>query len=168
MFKDFEEYILDSMLIEEENFFIKKEAKSYREIIKEMGEHLFNKGYVKDSFTQAVLDREDVYPTGLQTIAGGVAIPHTDSKHVLTSALSIATLKEPVDFRVMAEPEKTVPVSVVMMLAVADPKKVVPVLRKVISIVEDQTAIEELISAVTKQQAMQIVISHIKSHNCGN
>ena len=101
-----EDNFLDIMLIEEENFFIKSEAKTYQEIIKELGEHLFSKGYVKDTFTQAVLDREEAYPTGLQAPGGGVAIPHTDSEHVITSALSIATLDEPVDFHVMAEPDK--------------------------------------------------------------
>jgi len=165
MNKHIDDNIFDGMLIEEENFFIKKEVKSYKEIINFMGEHFFNKGYVKKSFTQAVLDREEVYPTGLQTIGGGVAIPHTDPDHVIISALGVATLKEPINFRVMAEPDKIVSVSVVMMLAVADPKKVVPILRKVISIIEDQKAIEGLITAVTKQQASQIVIDHIKSHN---
>ena len=156
-----EDNFLDIMLIEEENFFIKSEAKTYQEIIKELGEHLFSKGYVKDTFTQAVLDREEAYPTGLQAPGGGVAIPHTDSEHVITSALSIATLDEPADFHVMAEPDKIVPVSAVMMLAVADPEKVIPVLRKVISIVQDAEAIKNLINSVSKEEAKQIVIDHI-------
>lgn len=157
-------HFFEGMLIEEENFFINIKANSYQSIIRKLGTHLFDKGYVKDSFVQAVLDREEVYPTGLEAPGGGVAIPHTDTEHVITSTLGLATLKEPVDFRAMAEPDKIVSVSVVMMLAITDPEKVVPVLRKVISIVQDAAAVEGLINATSKQHAKQIVVNHIKAH----
>ena len=164
MSSDEETILLQGMIIDKENFFVNLEEKSYKGVIDYLGKHLYEKGYVKDSFVEAVLDREEEYPTGLQAPGGGVAIPHTDAEHVTTSTLGIATLKSPVDFRAMAEPEKIVPVSVVMMLAVADPEKVIPVLRKVISIVENASVVERLIDAVTKQEAIQIVIEHIKSH----
>ena len=63
----------------------------------------------------------------------------------------------------MAEPDKVVSVSVVMMLAVSDPQKVIPVLTKVISIVEDEDAVKELIASTSKEHAKELVVNHIRS-----
>jgi galactitol PTS system EIIA component len=165
MSADMETKLLEGLVIEEANFIIGLEAKSYQDVIQNLGKHLFANGYVKGSFVQAVLDREEEYPTGLQAPGGGVAVPHTDAYHVITSTLGIAILSEPVDFRAMAEPEKIISVSLVMMLAVAETKKVVPVLSKVISIIQVASAIESLINATSQQEAKQIFVEHIMSQN---
>jgi|LSQX01.2.fsa_nt_gb PTS system galactitol-specific IIA component len=157
------EDLFEGMLIEEDNFFIQVEAESDQQIIRLIGNHFFKKGFVKESYTQAVLDREEIYPTGLEAPGGGIAIPHTDAHHVHTSTIGVATLKSPVEFRVMAEPDKVVSVSVVMMLAVSDPQKVIPVLTKVISIVEDEDAVKELIASTSKEHAKELVVNHIRS-----
>lgn len=157
------ESVISGLRIEEDNFFIGVEAESYQEIIRCLANNFYEKGYVKETFIQAVLDREEVYPTGLEAPAGGIAIPHTDTEHVNVSAISLASLKKPVTFKVMAEPDRTVDVSIVMMLAVSDPKNIIPVLTKVISIVEDEAALSEIITTTSKKRAWEIVINHIKS-----
>ena len=69
------EDLFEGMLIEEDNFFIQVEAESDQQIIRLIGNHFFKKGFVKESYTQAVLDREEIYPTGLEAPGGGIAIP---------------------------------------------------------------------------------------------
>lgn len=72
-----------------------------KEIIEYMGSILIKKGLVKDTFINAVLDREKLYPTGLFAKGVSVAIPHTDSTHVKESSVALAVLKKPVEFALM-------------------------------------------------------------------
>ncbi len=148
--------------ISENNILVGVDAGSREEVIRQLGALLETNGYVKDTFTQAVLDREVVFPTGLQTSVMGFAIPHTDTEHVNRSAVAIATLNHPVVFQAMGSPDEVVSVDVVMMLAISDPKMVVHVLRKVISILEDEQALQAFEKVSSKQEVRAIVEAHIQ------
>jgi PTS system galactitol-specific IIA component len=106
-----------------------------------------------------------VYPTGLQARMAGVAIPHTDTDHVLKPAIAIATLAEPVTFQMMATPDEKVQVEIVIMLAVHDAKLVIPVLRKVIFILENDEALVAMKNAETKTDIKMAMLKHIESMN---
>lgn len=156
-----EEKAKEDFMISEDNVILGLEAETYQDVIKNLGSLLHENGFVKDSYVQAVLDREEIFPTGLQVKGAGVAIPHTDCEHVHTSTVGIATLSNEVDFKAMAEPEKIISVSVVIMLAVADKNKVVPVLRKVIDILQNESAIKALKNALSNFEAKSIFIDHL-------
>lgn len=151
------------LAIEEELILVKEKIQSKEEIIKKLGNILFEKGYVKETFTQAVLDRELVYPTGLKARVCGVAIPHTDTQHVIKPAVSIATLVDPIIFHGMGAPETEVPVEIIMMLSIHEPDLVVRILRKVISILENDQAMKNLRSAKSKTKIKTIILDHVRS-----
>ncbi len=153
---------LEGLSLRDENILVQAQAESREEIITRLGSLLFEHGLVKETFVQAVLDREKVYPTGLQTTILGFAIPHTDTEHVNRPALAIATLSQPVVFQAMGDPDTSVSVRVVMMLAISDPKAVVHVLRKVISILEDSEALTGLLGASSREEIKSIVRTHIQ------
>lgn len=71
------------------------------EVIRILGNLLHIHGYVKDSFCDAVIEREKVFATGLPVEPMGVAIPHTDAEHVKKMGVAVATLKKPVKFGLM-------------------------------------------------------------------
>ncbi len=160
-----EESTLANFTIDEKLILVKENAASPEEIIRKLGGLLFENGFVKDTYTQAVLDREKVYPTGLQARMAGVAIPHTDTDHVLKPAIAIATLAEPVTFQMMATPDENVQVEIVIMLAVHDAKLVIPVLRKVIFILENDEALVAMKNAETKTDIKMAMMKHIESMN---
>ena len=81
-------------------------------VLREMGNVLVEKGWVKDTYPGAVIEREKVFPTGLPMEAMGVAIPHTDAIHVNKKAVFCGILDKPVDFVVMGDDEATVSVEV--------------------------------------------------------
>ncbi len=153
---------LEGLSLRDENILVQAKAESREEIITRLGSLLFEHGFVKDTFVQAVLDREKVYPTGLQTPILGFAIPHTDTEHVNSPTVAIATLRQPVVFQAMGDPDTSVSVRVVMMLAISDPKAVVHVLRKVISILEDSEALTGLLGASSQEEIRRIVHTHIQ------
>ncbi len=151
----------NALTIDEKIILVKEPVIDKEEIIRKLGGLLFNDGFVKDTYTQAVYDRELVYPTGLKARVTGVAVPHTDTNHVIKPAVAIATLKDPVIFNGMGAPESEVSVDIVLMLAIHDPKEVVNVLRKVIFVIEDDAALKKMQSATTKSEIKEIMQAHI-------
>ncbi len=149
--------------IDEKLILVKAAFNTREEIITKLGGLLFENGFVKDSYTQAVLNREITYPTGLPARMAGVAVPHTDTDHVIKPAIAIATLANPVTFFMMGSPETEVQVEIVIMLAVHDAKLVIPVLRKVIFILEDDEALLKMKNAATKTEIKNAMVDHIQS-----
>ena len=151
------------LVIDEKIILVKELIKDKEEIIRKLGGLLQTNGFVKETYTQAVFDRELVYPTGLKARVTGVAVPHTDTIHVNKPAVAIATLKDPVIFNGMGAPETEVSVDIVLMLAIHDPKQVVNVLRKVIFVIEDDEALKNLQAANTKKEIKDIMQAHIQA-----
>lgn len=120
------------------------EVKNKEEVIKELGKRMFEKGYVKHTYIDAVLEREKTLPTGLDIGEICVAIPHTDSKHVNESNVALAVLKNSVDFNNMIEPSKKVQVRVVFLLAINDPDSQVSLLSKLMSVFQNVNLLKQI------------------------
>ena len=110
---------------------------SKEDAMKSLASLLEERGFVKNTFSKAVLDREIVFPTGLPTQPYGIAIPHTDSEHVNRGAIAVGILRFPVAFQEMGDLDSLVDVSIISMLAIDDPKLVIPTLRKLAGAFQD-------------------------------
>lgn len=141
--------------LEKENIVLLPEPKDAEEVIRHLTSILEKKGYVKDSFFHAVLEREASLPTGLE-LEGDVhaAIPHADVEHVNLPAVGLAVLGKPVVFRCMVEPEKELPVRLVFLLAMNEPKKQVELLQEVAGILQDNELLQRLIGSTSKEEVM--------------
>lgn len=122
-------------------------ASSATDLLRSMAEELRERGTVKDSFADALLAREEKFPTGLPTAPIGVAIPHTDVEHVNESFVSVARLDRPVAFHQMGANEQTVEVSLVVMLALADSAAQLPMLQSLIGMFSDAATMNALVEA---------------------
>lgn len=102
-----------------------------REALTTLAEALRDRGAVEASFVDAVIKREEEYPTGLMFPDGGVAIPHADAHHCRRPAVALGLLSEPVEFAEMGgSGEERVPVRTVVMLCVTDAGEQAPILSK--------------------------------------
>lgn len=108
-------------------------------------------GYARSTYKDAVIEREKIFPTGLPTGKINVAIPHADSEHVLMSTLAIMTLKEPVYFHNMGEPKSSLPISIIIMMAIAEPKGQLSMLQKIMGIVQDSQHLKKLMKCTTAE-----------------
>jgi PTS system galactitol-specific IIA component len=151
------------LTISEDLILVNQEVSSKEDIIRKLGGLLFEHGFVKDTYTQAVLDREIVYPTGLSARVTGVAVPHTDTEHVNNSAVAVATLRDPIIFNGMGAPKTEVNVYVVMMLAIHDKTQVINILRKVILIIEKDEVLQKIWDAKDASTIKQVMEEHIQS-----
>ncbi len=114
-------------------------------------------GYVRETFAQAVLDREKVFPTGLPTQPVGIAIPHTDAEHVKLPALAVGVLPQPVQFEEMGSPGSIVDVSVIVVLAIPDPKAIMPVLRQLAGCFQNHGFLQGLQAARDPDTVLDLV-----------
>lgn len=133
------------------------EAKSNMEVLECMATNLCKQGMVKESYKQAIKDRENNFATGLPTASVGVAIPHTDIEHVNQAAISVGVLKEEVNFGIMGEEESTVPVKVVFMLAMKESHAQLELLQKLMQIFQDESALTTLATAASKTVIKELV-----------
>lgn len=139
------------------------EASTDLEAIELTAKNLLDKGLVKESFINAIQEREKVFATGLPTEGYGVAVPHTDIEHVNEQAISIATLKKPVSFKVMGSIDETVDVSVLFMLALKEPHSQLAMLQAVIGIVQKPDVLEKICTETNPEEIYKIVEEELKN-----
>lgn len=125
-------------------------AKTNTEVLTQMCEHLCGKGIVKDTYCEAILEREKNFPTGLNTHGINVAIPHADVSHVNKASLCVAVLNPTVDFHAMDEPEDAVAVSLVIMLVLTEPHGHLEMLQKIVGLIQNQEDVKKIITAEDK------------------
>ncbi|WP_106461192.1 PTS sugar transporter subunit IIA [Anaerococcus sp. Marseille-P3915] len=148
--------------VREDLIFIDLDCNSREELIKYMSDQMMNAGKVKETYCNAVLERELIYPTGLNTGDIKVAIPHTDPVHVNSAGISVATLKKSVEFKNMEDPNQNIDVDLVFMLAVANPEAQVPLLVKLMGVFSDKELLKKIKDSKTKQEIKQILEKLIK------
>ena len=132
------------------------EAKSSDDIFEALGGKLVKQGYCKESYVQALKDREAEFPTGINTGEKGVAIPHTDVSHVNKKGIAIATLKQPVEFVEMGTDDEYVNAQVIFMLAV-DEKGHLELLQAILAVLQDQEVLKKLIKAKDAKEIIEII-----------
>lgn len=96
------------------------------ELLKEIYDHLLERGYVKGDFLSHIIEREHNFPTGLNTKTLGtglpnIAIPHTEGAFVNTRLIVPVSLENPVTFGNMIKPSETLPVKFLFMLLETNP-----------------------------------------------
>lgn len=131
------------------------------DILTAMAKKLIYEGYAKEGYLQAVLNREKEYPTGLPTNGVGVAIPHAEIKYVLKPGIAVATLRNPVKFNVMGNPDEQVDVKLIFMLAIKDPNVQISILKKLVSIFQEEQLLVKLIDIKNEEEFVDILNSII-------
>lgn len=128
------------------------DCKTSDDVLSIMANHLHDLGYVKDSFSQAVKDREVAFATGLPTESYGLAIPHADIEHVNKAAICISTLNNPVDFRMMSNHDQIIKTSIVVMLALKEGHQHMELLSKLIMFIQNPKILEKIYKSTSPKE----------------
>lgn len=123
------------------------QAKSDAEAITTLGYLLHQKGYVRDTFVDAVLERERTFATGLPTPEIQVAIPHADVEHVVRQAIAIGVSDEAIQFGEMGDPDGKVGVRIVCMLAVTQSYALVSLLQSLVGMLQNPDTLRRIVEA---------------------
>ena len=131
------------------------EASSAEEAIRVLGGRLFDGGYVRDTYTDAVVARERDYPTGLQLKTVGIAMPHTTGAHVIIPAVCVARLRQPIEFSHMGDGSIKVQAEMLFMMAIKDPNDQLKTLQSMMAVFGDDEALGALLSARDEDELYQ-------------
>ncbi len=149
-------------IVKEELIFVQKSFKENSDVIKFLSEELRERSFVKESFCDAVLEREKKHPTGLYLGKINVAIPHADIKYVNKPGMAVATLQKPISFRKMDDPTLSIPVHIVFLLALVDPNEYVKFLSSLTRSFSDESFISLIYSLNDTERFVKSIRKMIK------
>jgi len=145
------------LILDEKLFIPNLKSDKCEDVIERLSTKLFENGYVKEGYIKAIKDREKEYPTGLPSTEPAVAIPHADYKLVNKTTVAVATLEHSVDFNDMEDVKKSIPVQIVIMLAIGEPHGQVEMLQRVVSIIQDEKLRKDILKAKTSQDLLELI-----------
>lgn len=134
------------MYFSEEIAFFNQSCSSKEEALKKLADEFLSKGLVKETFFQAVIDREKVYPTGLNINGIGVAIPHTDGIHIINPQIGFMSLNEPVIFKDMVDASHEIEVSTIFMLGLLKSEQQMEMLQKLVELFQNEVLFKEVMA----------------------
>lgn len=106
-------------------------------------------GYTNSNFLEKIKLRERKYPTGLKYENHAIAIPHTDPETIRKQFIAVVIPKNKLHFYLMDEPNKKAAIDVVFILGLNNPENQLSVLQEVITMIQDEKHIRQLIAAKT-------------------
>lgn len=128
-------------------------------ILEQLGLALYSKGYVKNSFTDALIQREKEFPTGIENGAINIAIPHADPKHVFKPTIAIATSKTGIKFKRIDNPEKTLLVKAVFLLAIKNAETQLTALKELMDLVCDYSKMNKIINCDSSEEVFETLMN---------
>ena len=143
---------VDTGLFTPELVFFDFEAKDRFEFFSKMSEILVEKGYVKDTWLDAILTREKNYPTGLQFEHIAVALPHVDPENLVKPYIAVIKPKEPIVFEGMAGIGGDVPAELIVNLGLlAHAEGQVAVLQALMGVFMDEASVADITAQTTPE-----------------
>ena len=133
-------------------------------LLGEVADLLEQHGKTTSTYKEAVIEREKVFPTGLQTEHIGIAIPHTDSHHVIEPAIAVAVLEQRVPFIQMGSDNETVQVEVLFMLALKKAEEQLEILQLLIELIQDEANMDKLKHAENAAEVIRCIKQFSADH----
>lgn len=140
-----------------ENIHVKQNFSDQQEFFETITKKLKEKGLIKDGYYEAIVTRESKYPTGLDSGAVKVAIPHTDYEYSNTTELVVTTLEKPIAFNLMDDPDSEVNVDIIILILFDNPEKQLDLLTNIMTIIQNQDLLTEISNATTSQEIYQLL-----------
>lgn len=137
------------------NFKTKEEALTF------LANQFVESGLVDEEFPEKILEREEIFPTGIGFEEVGIAIPHSDPEYVKKEQIGIMTLEKPILFKRIEDKSKEIEVSMIFMLALKEPDGHLKVLQNLMSLLQDKETTNELQvmgdTALNRKKAIQLL-----------
>ncbi|MDN6251293.1 MAG: PTS sugar transporter subunit IIA, partial [Tetragenococcus koreensis] len=122
---------------------------------------LKEKDYVEQSFEEAIIEREKIYPTGLQLDNFTIAIPHTDVIHIKKPFVAIYRLTTEINFYQMGTDDVVVPVKDVLVLGINEPKKQVGLLSSLMQCFSKNEFIKQYKNTATADSIVELIKNNL-------
>ena len=151
---------IDTSLLSPELVFLDFEAQDVSDFFDKLAASLQERGYVKESWKEAILEREKNYPTGLECEAIKVALPHVDPEHINKAYIALIKPKKPITFDGMAGMDPVDTELIVNLGLLAHEEDQVAVLQAFLGIFMDEEVCKALLSERDPNRLIDIVKAH--------
>ncbi|OUP10388.1 PTS sugar transporter subunit IIA [Collinsella sp. An2] len=143
---------VDTSLFTPELVFFDFEATDRFDFFSKMSKILMEKGYVKESWLDAIETREKNYPTGLAFEHISVALPHVDPEHLIKPYIAVIKPKEPVIFEGMAGIGGDIPAELIVNLGLlAHAEGQVAVLQALMGVFMEEETVADIRAQTTPE-----------------
>ena len=113
-------------------------------------------GFARRDLVESILAREKEFPTGINTNVP-FAIPHTNPEFTIRKGIAVATLKRPVTFCEMGNPDRSLDVSIVLMPALTGRETDQKELYRMLQLLEDPRTANALLQSRSKQETRRLL-----------
>lgn len=152
---------VDTDLFKTDLVFFDFEAADRAEFFTKLGEELSSRGYIKESWYDAITEREANYPTGLACQAIKVAIPHTDPEHLIKPYIAVIKPKDPIVFEHMAGMGDPVPAELIVNLGLLQHAEgQVAILQALMGVFMDDAAVADIMSQDTPEGMVATMVKY--------
>lgn len=148
-------YVKDPLVFAQENF------SSREELFEQVAQKASDLGWVREDFLDRIKTREETFPTGIQLMSMGAAIPHTDAECILEEFVAVITLQDSVVFQSMEDNNQQVKAQIVFVLGLNQPHAQLEMLQSLMGLLQNESALSELLLANTATE----LVSAIKKNN---
>ncbi|MGX7226024.1 PTS sugar transporter subunit IIA [Enterococcus malodoratus] len=148
-------YVKDPLVLAQENF------SSREELFEQVAQKASDLGWVREDFLDRIKTREETFPTGIQLMSMGAAIPHTDAECILEEFVAVITLQDSVVFQSMEDNNQQVKAQIVFVLGLNQPHAQLEMLQSLMGLLQNESALSELLLANTATE----LVSAIKKNN---
>lgn len=147
---------MQGIIFDEDLVLLDLQATDREGLLGAMATKLMERGYVNGDFINAILKREQEFPTGIAAKDMGVAFPHADPGYVKETSIAVGVLAEPVTFKQMVS-EEDVPVNVVFMLAIKEPEQQVTMLQRLMGIIQEEGCLNAIFHASSQVEVADLI-----------
>lgn len=138
------------------------EADNSDDFLIKISDFLCQKGYVKESYKEAIITREHAYPTGLPTQSIVVAMPHTDIEHAIIPNIAVIKFAHEVPFKEMANDVNIVQAKMAFVLIVTEPKSQVKTLQALMELFCKEGSLERIYASNTKEKLLNALLEEMQ------
>lgn len=149
-------YVKEPLVFAQENF------KSQDELFEQVAQKALDLGWVREDFLERIKKREATFPTGIQLMDFGVAIPHTDAECVLEEFVAVITLQDAVVFNSMEDNNQQVQTQIVFVLGLNQPHAQLEMLQSLMKLIQNGTILSKVLLASDANELINIIkINHL-------
>lgn len=144
-------YVKEPLVFAQENF------KSQDELFEQVAQKALDLGWVREDFLERIKKREATFPTGIQLMNLGAAIPHTDAECVLKEFVAVVTLQETTVFYSMEDNTQQVKAQIVFVLGLNQPHAQLEMLQSLMGLLQNESVLAELLLATNENELVSVI-----------
>ena len=133
------------------------EVENQDDFFNKIAQKLKKLGYVKETYEEALKRREENYPTALPIAPYPVAIPHADPEHIIKPFIASTRLKNPIEWREMANNDVIHHVQIIFVLGFVQSEEHIELLQVLIENLQNVELMKHFMSVTSEEEYYELI-----------